>query len=314
MATKVIAQTADMPYDEWLELRRQGIGGSDASVVCGFNRYKSQMELWLEKTGQMPVQPAGEAAYWGTQLEDVVRQEFSHRTGIEVTRRPELLQSGDHPFMLANVDGICMDTENGPCIFEAKTASAYKAQEWVNAVPDEYQLQVQHYMAVTDCVGAYVAVLIGGNTFRWHYVERDDELISMIVRLEADFWQHVKTGTPPPVDGTEAAAQMLADRFADSVPKSQIVLPSEAADLLAAYDEACEQLELITEDKRKAENRLKEMLGENETGTYKDRIVTWKPVKQERLDSKALKAEHPDLCSQYTKQSVYRRFSVKKVS
>ena len=108
MATKVIAQTADMPYDEWLELRRQGIGGSDASVVCGFNRYKSQMELWLEKTGQMPVQPAGEAAYWGSQLEDIVRAEFTRRTDIEVIRRPELLQSSDHPFMLANVDGICV--------------------------------------------------------------------------------------------------------------------------------------------------------------------------------------------------------------
>lgn len=314
MATKVVAQTENMPYAEWLELRRQGIGGSDASVVCGLNRYKSAVELWMEKTGQMPIQPSGEAAYWGTQLESVVRNEFTLRTGIAVEHRSELLQKSDHPFMIANVDGVCEVPDKGACIFEAKTATAYKAQEWINAVPDEYQLQVQHYLAVTDCVGAFVAVLIGGNTFRWHFIDRDDELISMIVRLEQNFWEHVKTGTPPPIDGTEASAQLLAERFADSAPNSQIQLPPDAADLLAAYDEACEQLEIISEDKRKAENRLKEMLGTNETGTFKDRIVSWKSVSQERLDSKALKAEHPDLCSQYTKQSAYRRFSVKKIS
>lgn len=314
MSAKVIVRTDNLPYADWLEYRRQGIGGSDASVVCGINRYKSAMELWLEKTGQMPVQPAGDAAYWGTQLENIVRNEFTRRTNIEVERRPEILQSSEHPFMLANVDGVCEVPGKGSCIFEAKTASAFKAQEWVNTVPDEYQLQIQHYMAVTECVGAYIAVLIGGNTFRWHYVERDDELISMIVRLEADFWQSVKNGTPPPIDGTEASAQLLADMFQKSTPDSQIVLPSEAAELLAAYDEACEQLELLTEDKRKAENSLKELLGNNECGTFGDRLISWKSVSQERLDSKALKAAHPDLCSQYTKRSEFRRFTVKRVS
>ena len=314
MSANVIARTENLPYADWLEYRRQGIGGSDASVVCGLNHYKSAVELWLEKTGQMPVQPAGEAAYWGIQLEDIVRNEFTRRTNIEVERRPEILQSSEHPFMLANVDGVCEVPDKGSCIFEAKTASAFKAQEWVNTVPDEYQLQIQHYMAVTECVGAYIAVLIGGNTFRWHYVERDDELISMIVRLEADFWQNVKNGTPPPIDGTEASAQLLADMFQKSTPDSQIALPLETAELLAAYDEACEQLELLTEDKRKAENSLKELLGDNECGTFGDRIISWKSVSQERLDSKALKAAHPDLCSQYTKRSEFRRFTVKRVS
>ncbi len=80
------------------------------------------------------------------------------------------------------------------------------------------------------------------------------------------------------------------------------------------YDEACEQLEEVTERKQKAENLLKEMLGENEVGTSGSRIITWKSVSQERLDSKTLKAEHPALCKKYTNKTSYRRFTIKAAS
>ena len=314
MPAKVLAQTDNMPYEDWLEYRKLGIGGSDASVVCGISRYKSPVELWMEKTDQLPAQEAGEAAYWGTQLEALVRAEFTKRTGIEVKQIRQLLQSEDHPFMLANLDGICEVLDVGTCIFEAKTASAYKADEWEDSIPDEYQLQVQHYMAVTGYKGAYIAVLIGGNTFRWKFVERDEELISMLIELETAFWNYVQDRTPPPLDGSEASAKFLSERFPNSVPKSQIELPNTAAELLAQYDEAIEQLEAVTEQKQRAENLLKEMLGDNEIGTAGDRIITWKSISQERLDSKTLKAEHPALCKKYTNKTSYRRFTIKTAS
>ncbi len=313
MPAKVLVSTENMPYEDWLEYRKQGIGGSDASVVCGINRYKSPVELWMEKTGQLPHQEAGEAAYWGTQLEPFVRAEFTKRTGIEVSRRNELLQSEEHPFMLANLDGICEVPDVGPCIFEAKTASAYKVGEWEDTIPDEYALQLAHYMAVTGYAGAYIAVLIGGNTFKWKFIERDEELISMLIQLETDFWNHVQDGTPPPLDGSDASAKFLAERFSNSTPRSHITLPDTAANLLAQYDEACEELEAVTERKQKAENLLKEMIGENEVGTAGDRVITWKSVSQERLDSKTLRAEHPVLYKKYVNQTSYRRFSVKAV-
>ncbi len=314
MSAKILASTENMSYEDWLEHRKLGIGGSDASVVCGISRYKSPVEIWMEKTDQIPCQEAGEAAYWGTQLEAIVRAEFTKRTGIEVSRVNQILQSEEYPFMLANLDGACEHPEYGPCVFEAKTASAFKAGEWEYSIPDEYQIQVQHYMAVTGYKGTYIAVLIGGNTFRWKFIERDEELISMLIKLESDFWNHVQDGTPPPLDGSEASARFLSERFPNSVPKSQITLPDTAADLLIQYDEACEQLYEITERKRRSENLLKEMLGENEIGTSGGRIISWKSVSQERLDSKTLKAEHPILYKKYVNMTSYRRFTVKAAS
>ena len=310
----VLASTENMPYEDWLELRKKGIGGSDASVVCGVSRYKSPVELWMEKTDQFHPQEAGEAAYWGTQLEAMVRAEFTKRTGIEVEHKGVLLQSEKHLFMLANLDGTCEHPDYGTCVFEAKTASAYKAGEWDDTIPDEYMCQIQHYMAVTGYKAAYIAVLIGGNTFRWKLVERDEELISKLVELEADFWNHVQANTPPAMDGSDASAQFLSQRFPDSVPKSQIALPDTAADLIKQYDTACELLEAITEQKQEAENKLKEMMGTCEMGTAGSRVITWKSITQERLDSKTLKAEHPALCKKYTSKTSYRRFTIKAAS
>ena len=310
----VLAHTNDLSYEEWLDFRRLGVGGSDASVVCGINKWKSPIELFMEKTRQMPYQEAGEAAYWGTQLESLVKNEFTKRTGIEVIQVNQILQCETNSFMLANIDGLCQHPIYGDCIFEAKTASAYLTGEWSDNIPDAYILQVQHYMSVTGYKGAYIAVLIGGNTFKWKFVERDDELISMLVQLERAFWDGVQNNVPPPLDGSEASAKFINDKFPDSKPLAKIDLPDTAAALIQQYESASEQLEIITERKKEAENLLKQMLGDFEMGTAGERIITWKTVVQERLDSKTLKAEHPTLYKKFANKTSHRRFSIKAAS
>ncbi len=306
----ILTATDDISYEEWLNFRNQGIGGSDVSVVCGINKYKSAVELCLEKTGQIPHSEANEAAYWGAQLEPFVKAEFTKRTGIEIREIKQILQSEEYPFMLANLDGVCCNADHGNCIFEAKTASAYKIGEWENTIPDEYMLQIQHYMAVTGFNGAYIAVLIGGNTFKWKFVEREDELISMIIRLESEFREHVQNRTPPPIDGSDACAKYLAEKYSEC-NSSIIELPQNAVDIIRQYNADCEQLKLLSESKQKSENLLKEILGENETGTVDGNVVAWKNVVQERFDGKRLKADDPDLYEKYLRKTLYRRFTIK---
>jgi predicted phage-related endonuclease len=226
----------------------------------------------------------------------------------------KLLKSKEYPFILANLDGVCKHPTYGACIFEAKTASAFKADEWNDAVPIEYVLQVQHYLAVTGYMGAYIAVLIGGNTFKWEFLERDEELISMLIKRETDFWEHVQLDIPPSLDGSEASAAFIKKRFSEAIPHSEVQLPGAAAALIDQFEDAREKADLYTAEKQKAENRLKQMLGENDTGIAGNRIITWKNVRQERFDSKTFESDHPDLCKKYTSQTSYRRFTVKRAS
>jgi len=311
VAIVVLKSTEGLSHDDWLAYRRLGIGGSDASVVCGVNRWKSPIELWMEKTGQIPPQEAGEAAYWGTRLESLIRDEFTLQTGIKVIVVNQILQSREYPFMLANLDGVCRCPTHGKCIFEAKTANAFKADEWEDAVPQDYILQVQHYLAITGYSGAYIAVLIGGNTFRWKFICRDEELISMLIRIERDFWAHVQDDVPLPPDGSDACTEFIKQRYPKSIAQSKIKLPDNAAELIRQYGEASDQLDMITKQKQKAGNLLKAMLGENEIGIVGDDYVSWRNVAQERFDIKTFEAEHPDLYKKYVRKSIHRRFTIK---
>ena len=50
---KRLANTKELNYQQWLEVRKQGIGSSDAATACGLNPYMSMLELWMIKTGRV---------------------------------------------------------------------------------------------------------------------------------------------------------------------------------------------------------------------------------------------------------------------
>lgn len=307
---KILAKTADISREEWLKLRTQGIGGSDVSIIAGINKFKSVFQLWLEKTGIIePEEGDSEYTHFGTVLEPVVRKEFMERTGIKVRAKNCIMQHDEYQFMICNLDGVIY--ENGElCIFEAKTASAYKEKEWQDNVPPEYQLQIQHYMAITGAKKTYIAALIGGNKFVYHVVERDEEVIELIIQLEKKFWEeNVVKNLPPEIDGSNATAEYLNEKYSISV-KNEIQLPEQSEELLKEYDKITSALEKLNYEKTEIVNRLKDMLGENESGVIQDRTVKWSNVSKTGFDSKRLKEEMQDIYEKYITHTQYRRFVV----
>ena len=307
---KVVVKTSNLTREEWLKYRTKGIGGSDVSIIAGINPFKSVYQLWLEKTGQVePEEEGSEYTHFGTLLEPIVRKEFMERTGIKVRQKHMLLQSEEHPFMFADLDGVI--NENGElCIFEAKTASAYKQEVWEKEVPAPYILQVQHYMAVTGAKKTYIAALVGGNHFFYHVVERDEEMIAEIIVMEKYFWQHhVMGGVEPVPDGSEATTRYFNERFRNSNGET-IELPDEVLPVCEEYDNLTRQIKELESAKNAAANQLKRYLGEAEAGTVGDRKITWKSVSKNSVDTKRLKSEHPDIYTDCLTQSSYRRFLV----
>ena len=312
MQATILANTEGMDRETWLEWRKQGIGGSDAAVVCGLNRWKSPMELWLEKTGQAEPKEPGEPALWGTLLEPVIRGEFTRRTGLGVEPVKAILQHPARSYMFANLDGLLEDPERGQGVFEAKSASQFMSPQWENGVPDYYEIQVQHYLAVTGLEYAFVAVLIGGNSFNYYTIERNDKVIEMLIQLEENFWvNHVQTHTPPEIDGSRASTELLKRLYPESKPNSYLELPEEALSLIEQFEQGkADEAEAI-QRKECAANRIKEMMGEHENAAVGGRAVQWKNVESERLDARRLKKEASEIYQQYLQKSSYRRFSVK---
>lgn len=312
MSAKVLVKTADLSRADWLRYRTMGIGGSDVSVIAGINPYRSVYQLWLEKTGQTePAESGNEYTHFGTILEPVIRREFMERTGIKVRQKHMLLQSEKYPFMIANLDGV-INLEGEMCVFEAKTASAYKLDDWQSGIPPEYMLQVQHYMAVTGAAKTYIAALIGGNHFEYRLIERDDEMIAKIIAMEKLFWEvNVIGGIAPEIDGSEATSSFLNKRYQNTNGQT-IELPVEVSKVCDEYSKLTRQIEELTAAKDIAVNKIKNLLKENETGMTDGYIVSWKPVNSSKFDKTKFKSDNPKLYDKYVSRTSYRRFSISK--
>jgi putative phage-type endonuclease len=295
-------------HEQWLQERRSGIGGSDAAAILGLSKWKTPLEVYMEKRGELAPRPDNESMRWGRVLEPVIRQQYAERTG-RVVRVPDyIVYHQDHSFMLANLDGVTDDRR----VVEIKTART--SQGWgdpgTDEVPQEYLLQVQHYMAVTGFGVADVAVLIGGSDFRVYEVPADRELQEMLIESEAEFWHRVEQGIPPePVSYADMQA-----RFGRSSRGGSVEATDEVLDAVARLIAIKAQMTRLEGDEEAAKAIIMKALGECDTLTSGGEVIaTWKAAKPaQRFDTKAFQAAHHDLYQQYIKTGeASRRFLLK---
>lgn len=311
MNANILVETEGLSREEWLRYRKCGIGGSDVAAILGISKWNSAISLWLDKTNQTnELVEENEAMQWGTIMEPIIRNHFAEVTGKTVVEIKAMLQHPEYPFMLADVDGLTEDDAGNPAILEIKTASEYKRAEWENDIPSYYQTQVQHYLCVTGVQKAYVAVLIGGNSFKVYEVDADAEIQSMLIAVEKDFWNKVQNMIRPEMDGSDAAKNLLDSLYHGGISE-EIVMPDEAIEYVDAYIEACGEEDNAKAKKQDAANHIKEIMGDYDKATCLGHSISWKPVSSERLDSKALKEAEPEIYAKYVKTSVSRRFTLK---
>lgn len=298
-----LVETRSLGREEWLQVRKGGIGSSDAASAVGLCPYRSQLELWMEKTGRSPgYQPAAldDPTYWGTQLEPLVASAYAERTGRKVRRINAVLQHPTFSFMLANIDREVVGSSDVQ-ILECKTAGEFGSRLWRDGVPEHVQLQVQHQLAVTGRAAADVAVLLCGQKLEVHRIDRDDEVIARLVVLEAEFWEHVLQDTPPRVDGSESAARALRTLYPGAGTTIDLSGSTELAQTFAELVVLRGQLE---EQEARAEllkQSLQEAMGDASRATFSGGEVSFKRAKDgAAIDTKRLAAEHPDIVARYT--------------
>lgn len=188
-----------MDRAQFLKERMRGVGGSDAPAILGLSSRKTALEVYLEKRGEIASEPDNPAMRAGRLLEPAVRQMYAEDTGRVVTQPKDMLVHPQHAFVIGHPDGLVPDQKR---LYEGKTArSDYGwGEPGTDAIPQEYVIQVQHYLLILGYEVADVAVLIAGQDFRIYEVPADRELQEMILDAEADFWPRVQRGEPPEPD------------------------------------------------------------------------------------------------------------------
>ncbi|AOI96709.1 YqaJ viral recombinase family nuclease [Burkholderia sp. LA-2-3-30-S1-D2] len=312
-----LVKTQELSRDDWLAVRRTGIGGSDAAAAVGLNPYMSQLELWLDKTGRADGLPRPDSddtaspTYWGTLLEPIVAAVYTKQTGNRVRRVNAVLRHPSVPFMLANIDREIVGARDAS-ILECKTAGEFGTRLWRDGVPEYVQIQVQHQLAVTGKQAAHVAVLLCGQALKVFRVERDDALIGRLVELESRFWRCVESDTPPPADGSESADRALRHLYpgnggtVDFTDDRQ--LSSVFADLVAVRG----QIEANQAFEARLKQAIQQAMGEATRAVFETGEVSFKRSRESStIDLKRLLVDHPEYETQYaTSKPGSRRFLI----
>ena len=309
---QVMAKTLDISKNEWLELRRKGIGGSDAAAIIGLDRYRSAFDVYAEKVGLKSEEPDNEAMRQGRDLEDYVAQRFMEATGKKVRRRNAILQHPEHYWMLANIDRWVVGENAG---FEAKTTSVLNRTKFAQGeYPPNYYVQCMHYMAVTGADRWYLAVLVLNKAFYVFTIERDEAEIQTLIDAEKDFWEnHVLKQIPPAPDGTESTSELIKQLFPEAREREEIALYGHE-DKIQQYLELEAQVKELTQKRDALKQELQLAMSDAEIGRAQGYVIEWKNQVRQTLDTKRLKKEQVEIYANYLKPAqTVRVFKVKEV-
>lgn len=305
MITKV--KTAN--HDEWLALRKKYIGGSDAATVVGMNTFSSPYALWAEKTGRIPGFSGNLSTEVGAYLEDFVAKKFEQETGKKVRRVNQSFLNDQYPWSIGNIDREIVGEDAG---LEIKTTSELNLKKFKGGeYPENYYCQCVHYLAVTGKQRWYLAVLIGNREFQWFNIERDEEEIAALMQAEQEFWEYVKSNTPPPADGAKATTETIVTLYPES-DDSDVDLYCYESDLMQ-YLELTARIKELEKQRDEHSNRVKSFMAEAGKGGTDSYSVSWKTAQRNTFDYKRFAADHDGIdLSKYFNTSTYRTFKVNK--
>lgn len=308
---KKIVSTLNLSREEWLKSRKKGICGTDAGAITGFNTYVTAFSVYRDKTSDEISEFDNEAMRQGRDMEDYVARRFMEETGKQVRRANAIYKNEKHPIMLADFDRLIVGEKAG---LECKTVSPYSADKWSDGkIPMHYQMQVQHYLAVSGYECWYIAALIFGRDFIIRKIERDEELINNLTVIEENWWEkHIVENTIPEPDGSTAYTKLLNEYYHNDRDKTVKLYGMDKT--LERRGEIDSLIRKLNTEKEAIDQRIKINLEDASYGETEKYKVSWIDTVQNRIDSKKLKAENPDIYNGYLNEVHSKRFTVKKIA
>lgn len=309
--------------DDWLELRRAGIGGSDIGALMGLNKYSSPLKVYRQKVeGWKEDMSDNVYVKKGHDLEDFILtrhvQEHMAKEGYAVGKPDFMIINDDFPYLRANVDGIAYRpgkpfTDN--IIVEIKWVSEWAQVNWdgpdYRGIPASYYAQVQLYMCVTGALQARLFALFDKDWEVKEYVIPRDEMFILSLKATAKKFYEVNMGSHiPPMLSTEIDKEEVVKAIeAAPVPDKP---NADMSKYVAAYLELSANIKEAEKRKARANDLILEMYRQ---GYYPDDptlSVKLSTVTSKRFNSTRFKEDNPELYEQYSDESSSARFTIKK--
>jgi putative phage-type endonuclease len=241
--------------------------------------------VFQEKLGLTPAFEGNEYTYWGNALEPVIANRYAEEEGVELVEC-ETLVHPEHNYALATPDRAIVGQ---PTLVEIKCSGMRRSNDWgepgSDKVPPHYLIQCQWQMLVASALApqpiedVHLAALFSGNRYEVYIIKADPELQSYLLSMAGKFWnQHVVTGEPPPIDGSERSTAWLNEYWEQH--DDEIAEAPEEAIVWAEQLKAARNGEDVNKAaRREAENHLKDIIGDRAGIVGPWGKATWKKPK-----------------------------------
>ncbi len=266
---------------KYLLNRQKFIGGSDVAAAMGISKYKTRMELYIEKTIYEPIDISNEKMDMGNIIEPIIIKRFydlpeicgkydDYFTGRQfvikkhryIKPTPDLILL-KYEFYEPNLE-IPVDVKNAECRYK-------NYSDW--DIPVDYFAQLQCQIAACDAPYGYLVVLFNGWHLEHYKIERNQNFIDSMLESVNDFWfNYVKKGIIPPPDNNQEA-----NYYYKATQGSSIEAISEISSLVRIYKILNEQIKELETQAEGLELDIKRYIGENETLTIDgEPVIRWR--------------------------------------
>jgi len=286
--------------------RAKYLGGSDLGAILGLSKYRTAVDVWLEKTGKQLSYQDSLPLRFGKFAEAFVAQEYAILTGHPLVHHEDAVTHPQHNYLQGHIDRFIRPSDEplfdaqGKCLaqglLECKTANPFAKQEWGDAgsdqVPLTYLIQCAWYLLLTQVPHCDVAVLFGNAELRVYQIPRDPELEILLLGHAIRFWEDHVLKDIPPAAMCEADYQHV---FAKGSPRTIEASP-EIAQLTQELLRIQEQIEQQEHQVSQMKQRIMGVMEDAEILNFDGKVLaTWKAPKPSlRLNAKRLTEEHPE--------------------
>jgi len=286
--------------EEWLAARLDGIGGSEIGAILGQSPWATPMDVWAAKvhgetTEENDAMRVGNALEAGVLALGVANLAGPLRKDWQlVSDLPALLAHPDHDVIRYSPDGIATDGGTGAVLLEAKVTS-----KRLDEPPPHWVSQVQWGLYVTGLTMAQITAVNGSRAMHWQiFLDEDWERDTSALALQ--WWEdYVVAKTPPPPTTLAEVAKWWTPE------PGTVYRPHDydAWELLAAreaHEAASAEADAAKDRLDKAMVRTLTRAGNVAALDLGEATVKLSRVTPNRLNGKALAADHPSLAEQYT--------------
>jgi putative phage-type endonuclease len=302
--------------EAWWAERDAGIGSSEIAGLLHLSNHCAPWSIWAEKVGLIPRDGDNDTdrLWFGRAMEPVLAEAFTRRTGLEVAGEQTFVRHPEWPFMRGTLDGFAMPP-GADSIDDALGVVEFKTDArggWRDGVPPIYRAQALWLAGITGLHRAWIGVLHSRFEFEVHELTWDqaaEDDWQLMVATATRFWEdHVLTGIPPAVDGSDATADAIAAVWPNHVPDTVHEADGELAELLRSRAEIKARMAADKKVVDHFDNELAALVRDCELIAVDGRPAwSYKAQQRSTVDAKALRSAHPEIdLEPYTNVSTYR--------